>query len=169
MFATKKNGFTILELLVVISIIAIIMTLATGAAVKSIKQGREKRVDAMVTALNIALETYRTQNGQWPSKIIELRRQALNYNPPKETIELSGSDNKYVFTDLYKKQNSGMRYMDPAGFFTIYQGARKPLKDIPEASRQNLPLGYPDPDNTDKFDYFKVVVYVSTDEVRVSR
>ena len=169
MLAMKKKGFTILELLVVISIIAIIMTLATGAAVKSIKQGREKRVNAMVSALNIALETYRTQNGQWPDKIVELRRQALNYSPPKETVSLTGTDNKYVFTELYKKQSTGMRYMDPAGFFTIYQGARKALKDVPEASRQNLALGYPDPDNPNKFDYFKIVVYVSTDEVRVSR
>ena len=41
----RRRGFTILELLVVISIMAIIATLATGAAIKAVKQSRNKRID----------------------------------------------------------------------------------------------------------------------------
>lgn len=40
-----RRGFTIVELLVVISIMAIIATLATGAVLKSVRQSRIRRAD----------------------------------------------------------------------------------------------------------------------------
>ncbi|MBV5332608.1 prepilin-type N-terminal cleavage/methylation domain-containing protein, partial [bacterium] len=51
----SRRGFTIIELLVVISIMAVLATLVTGAALKAIKQGRNKRIDATCKALEIAL------------------------------------------------------------------------------------------------------------------
>ena len=62
-------GFTIVELLVVISIIGILLGIVTTAATGSIKNGRSRRAEAMASALQQAIAAYYAQEGRWPDAI----------------------------------------------------------------------------------------------------
>lgn len=169
-----KRGFTILELLVVISIIAIVATLAIGAAMKSMRSGRKKRVETMVKVLEIALQNYRTQNNEWPFTV---GREVQTYNANssgqnndyvKDNLYVChGKSNADIFTKLYEKTGNNSTYLDPSAFFVLYNGGRVMLKDVPEGSRKNLPIGYPDPDNPDKFRYFCVQYNRQLDRVTI--
>lgn len=168
----SKKGFTMLELLVVVAIIAIVATLATGAAMKSIRQGRRRRIDTMRTVLEMALVNYRAEKGEWPFTLgDEMRREDGERDNENDRIDpywCKGKDNKYIFTKLYEKRGKkSVSYLDPSSFFVYYKGGRKFLKDVPEADRKNLPLGYPDVNNQDKFIFFSIEYNPMTDSVKV--
>ena len=165
MNSIKKKGFTILELLIVISIIAIVATLATGAAMRAMRQGREKRVDAMVKALDMAINTYHAQRGEWPFTV---GNEVKNKN--NGTIyTCSGEANRLIFTELYETEAGSTGYLDASAFFTVYKGTRKRLSDVPKGARKNLPLGYPNPADPGKFNYFGIQYNHMTDSVKVTR
>ncbi|MBQ9430989.1 MAG: type II secretion system protein [Kiritimatiellae bacterium] len=161
----NKKGFTILELLVVISIIAIVATLATGAAIKALHQVRERRIDGMITILETAINTYRVDTGEWPFKISELSHNASD----NTKYWAHGKNNKLVFSDLYEIKDGNKGYLDGSGLFAIYQGGRKRLNEVPKGSRRNLPLGYPDPKDQSIFRYFCVEYNSLTQNVQVRR
>ena len=62
-----KKGFTIVELLVVIGVLAVLMTIVVVAASGVQKGGREKRASAMRSALEQAIAAYYAQEGKWPA------------------------------------------------------------------------------------------------------
>ena len=163
----SKNGFTIIELLVVISIIAIIATLATGAAIKSIRQGRERRIDAMIEALQMGLATYKVQDGEWPFTVgTEVVRAGGN----STRYWCHGKQNRRIFTRLYETKGSGGgAYLDGSGLFCVHNGARMKLNDVPKGSRVNIPIGYPRANDQTKFDFFCIEYNNETDSVIVHR
>jgi type II secretion system protein G len=63
----QKNGFTILELLVVITIIIVLagLILATTGYVQ--KKGARSRAEAEIAAMSAALESYKADNGIYPT------------------------------------------------------------------------------------------------------
>jgi prepilin-type N-terminal cleavage/methylation domain-containing protein len=66
-FLCRRHGFTILELLVVIAIIITLagLILATTGYVQ--KKGARSRAEAEIAAMSAALESYRADNGIYPS------------------------------------------------------------------------------------------------------
>jgi len=61
------GGFTLIELLVVISIIAILAALVLSAAGFVQKKGARDRASAEIAALGAALESFKADNGDYPS------------------------------------------------------------------------------------------------------
>lgn len=164
---TTRRGFTILELLVVISIMAIIATLAVGAASKSIKQSRSKRIDAMITSLEIALQNYRAQNNEWPFSISDLAQDRKDPN----LYWSHGVQNIEVFKKMYHGAAGPSRtvYLDASALFTVVNGKRMTLRAALELRRVDAPLGYPVPNDTSKFAFFCVRYAPLTDTVKVMR
>jgi prepilin-type N-terminal cleavage/methylation domain-containing protein len=64
-----KRGFTIVELMVVIAVLAILSGIVTVAALGAIKNGRAKRAEAMRVALEQGIAAYYAQEGRWPDAI----------------------------------------------------------------------------------------------------
>src|SRR5436305_4436231 len=64
---TGKSGFTLLELLIVISIIIVLagITIATMGYVQD--KGRRSRAEAEIAAMSAALESYKADNGIYPA------------------------------------------------------------------------------------------------------
>ena len=163
--ATKRFGFTILELLVVISIMAVIATLATGAAVKAVKQSRSKRVEITRKTLEMALMSYRAANNEWPFQMSDLEKD------PKDagSYWAHGEENKKVFKPMYhgKAGESSTVYFDAAALMTGASGNRSTLQDALRRGRTDVGIGYIDPENANNFFYYCVQFKPLTDTVKV--
>ncbi len=156
----RRYGFTIIELLVVISIIAIIATFAIGAAMKSVRQSREKRVTATIQILQMALMSYRAQENKWPFDLSD-----LEHDNNSDYYSAAGENNAVVFKKLL---SSDTKYLDGSGLYTAING-RMTVKKARENGLTSIPIGYPDPSNQDTFKYFTVKYYPLTDRVVVSK
>ena len=167
-----RRGFTILELLVVISIMAVIATLVTGAAIKAIKQSRNKRVEATRKAREMALVNYRAQENEWPFKTDDgggdLEKDTQDVDA---RLWAHGADNLRVFKKLY--ENAGIAgktvYIDASAVMVEAGGRRMTLKAALDSGRSDARLGFPSPDDQSKFAYYCVCYNPATQSVSVHR
>lgn len=71
---TKKNwGFTIIELMVVMTIIAILATLGINSYTAALRKGRDAKKISDLNTLKQSLVMYRADNGVYPGTLPELR------------------------------------------------------------------------------------------------
>lgn len=64
---TRSSAFTLLELLIVITIISVLAGLVMGAANSVQNKGKRSRTEAEIAAIGAALESYKADNGEYPS------------------------------------------------------------------------------------------------------
>ena len=62
----RRDGFTLLELLVVIGLIALLMVLLLPAIMKSKENGKKQRIAANARALETAINAYKSRYHKWP-------------------------------------------------------------------------------------------------------
>ncbi|MFA5764230.1 MAG: type II secretion system protein [Candidatus Paceibacterota bacterium] len=65
----KKQGFTTIEFLVVLAIIAILSAIVYSSFSKSKEQSRDQQRVSDISTIQLALETYYNQNHQYPTNI----------------------------------------------------------------------------------------------------
>lgn len=108
---SRRNSFTLIELLVVMAVIAALSAITLGAAGAIQNKAARSRAAAEIAAMSTALESYKTDNGIYPSS-------------PTLTVAItSPSDAKYtaassiLYTNLSGKSSfsaatlSGVSYM----------------------------------------------------------
>jgi prepilin-type N-terminal cleavage/methylation domain len=176
--ARPAAGFTIIELLVVISIIAVIATLATGAAMKAVIQARSQRIKATAEMLTLALESYHALHGKWSFTVDPDRAKYdkndtasgkifLFWRGPKNTD--GDPSNEQVFEKIFEQARLNRSLVDTSVIFTSTPGkGRRTVKEAIEDGMYNLPVGYPDPASQKNFKFFKVTYNFMTDSVTVS-
>lgn len=64
----SKQGFTIIELLMVVGILAVLMGIVTTAASAAIRQARSRRIEACKSVIQTGIATYRAQRDYWPPR-----------------------------------------------------------------------------------------------------
>jgi general secretion pathway protein G len=69
----REDGFTLLELLVVLGIIVLIATIAAPQVLRYLGGARTETAKAQISALSTALELYALDNGGFPSEQVGLR------------------------------------------------------------------------------------------------
>lgn len=114
-----RKGFTIVELLMVIAILAVLLGIVTTAATASIRQSRERQTKAMQNTLQSGIAAYKVrENGEWPGKLEtwaeQKNRGTLGY--------LSNGDYDTVMHELLRASSGKMakrRVMDPVGLSVI--------------------------------------------------
>lgn len=168
-----RHGFTIVELLVVISIMTVVATLATGAVVKSIRQSRAKRVTMMAKSLESAIMSYRALKGEWPYKFDNPDADGANTirhgGSFAEVQTFEGKENAIVFRKIFEEVKKGRPLLDASSLLTNVSGNRMTVREALERGSLNIPVGYPNPENQKEFCYFKVVYNFQTDMVTVRR
>ncbi|MCA9231277.1 MAG: prepilin-type N-terminal cleavage/methylation domain-containing protein [Planctomycetales bacterium] len=80
-FRFPHSAFTLTELLVVISIIAILATLITGAAVNALNRAKQASITLEIQQLASAIEDFKNKNGAYPPNVFA--NATLSNNPEK--------------------------------------------------------------------------------------
>lgn len=136
-----RRGFTILELMIVISVIAILATLVTKAAQSSIKQARDKESQVMAQAIRVGIANYHAQYGKWPGVIEDY---ADSGRAPSGG-SLSASEADKVVQTIISESGNGNPLIDASGLFVASQSAAGAKRghglNFGEARRRGMPLG----------------------------
>lgn len=114
-----KKGFTIVELLMVIGIIAMLMGIVTTAASSSIRASRKQRADALCTIVQTALATYREQKGEWPINmpVSRANSEGANSQNAAEKVVLNGTEVRACVKALVDEAKQGNPMMDISGLW----------------------------------------------------
>lgn len=103
----RRDGFTLLELLVVIGLIALLMVLLLPAIMKSKDNGKQMRTKANARALETAINAYKSRYHNWPAKKSDLEAgQDVTYGT-------DGHDNHFVIDKLVRPPDGGSAKDDP--------------------------------------------------------
>ncbi len=111
----SRNGFTLIELLVVMAIILILAGLVLSATGGIQKKAARSRAEGEIAALGTALESFRSDNGDYP----------VNSNPAANSslvTALMPTNGSKVYYEFRKKSlDSANNYIDPWGYNYNYQ------------------------------------------------
>ena len=178
-----KKGFTIVELLMVIGIIAVLMGIITTAASSSIKQSRARKTDVLCQLVEAGLATYYEQRGQWPASIPTSSDPKDDPQDPDQIV-FDGKAVQSFVRELVKESASGNPMMDISGLFVsrsqgekdsgpaygldFMQAVRGTKKSPKRMTLGEMYFGYPD-EETGWFRRFKMVYSVPSDTIRVMK
>lgn len=178
-----KKGFTIVELLAVIGVLATLVTIVVSAAGGAMKNARDQRAETMRVALEQAIGAYHAQDteGSWPGKIEQ------HVDDAEDTVTFTGTDADEIFQEVvgagFGKSKSGKRTTlidasallvcdaskangkNPAGIEFPVAANRNSKHNIPFAS---MAFGYPEREKG-YFRRYKVIYSTKTDSVSVQK
>jgi general secretion pathway protein G len=84
----RAHGFTLLELLLVMLIVALLASLAAPVVVSGIQRARESTLKADLYALRKAIDDYNVDNGGYPAELDDLvKKRYLRRIPPDPVTE----------------------------------------------------------------------------------
>ena len=102
-----KGAFTLIELIIVMAIIAILASLVLAAAGSVQKKGARSRTEAEIKAVEDALESYKSDNGDYPS----------NSSSGSATLltALMPTTGTKVYFEFKSKYTNAQGWIDPFG------------------------------------------------------
>lgn len=114
-----RRGFTIVELLMVVGIIAVLMGIITTAASSSIKSSRTQKAEALCALVQAGLATYREQIGKWPVDLPTERTntEGAGGRTDPDKIVLTGTEVRTCVKKLVDEAKKGNPMMDISGLF----------------------------------------------------
>ena len=134
-----KRGFTIVELLMVIGIIAVLMGIVTTAASESVRASRVRRAEALCSLVEAGFNNYYAQYDRWPGPIGErIANGSLGTRSNNEGTDGSSDTEQYVLTTkesddciraLVDETKKGNPVMDISGLFVTASGNCDPVKE----------------------------------------
>ncbi len=126
----KKRGFTIVEMLMVIAVLAVLMGIVSTAASAVIRRSRVRKNEALRTALQAGIATYCQQEGFWPpGKNGAIQKWSDNGLDPEDrstgvgTLDESGYDALMNYMVTRCLNASGNKVMDVSGFTAVRRSA----------------------------------------------
>ena len=90
-----RSGFTLVELMIVITVIAILATIAVASFTRVQKQARDTKRKGDMQTLATSLQAYFTENNSYPASLSEL---APTYIPSIPTPPGGGSYTAYSYS-----------------------------------------------------------------------
>ena len=130
----KKRGFTIVEMLMVIGVLAVLTGIVATAATSVIRKSRERKTDALRIALQTGIATFYQQKGYWPpkdtGKLHDWATKGLDskdVNGESHVAQLDEKDYDELMQALVLLclNGSGNPVMDVSGFTATRQSATK--------------------------------------------
>ncbi|MDF3128174.1 type II secretion system protein [Kiritimatiellaeota bacterium B1221] len=127
----QKQGFSLVELLVVMAIIAILMGIVIGVSGSIQRNAAEAKAKAEIAGLMTEIELYKADNGQYPpsgnvsGREVMMLNKASTADPSDPEGFMDWYEDKYpdtVFTMINIATSNGTDYfIDPWGKAIIYE------------------------------------------------
>ena len=171
-FDTRCDGFTLLELLVVISLIATLMALLFGAATLVRKAAQKHQGAAIAPALQVAIANYRHEFGQWPVD------PSLTVTPGTQ-LKIPGTNNFLVFdmlrassgTAINPFNTNNLPFIDNSTVMTTTNGTQlTPRHLLPSTGgliASGFPIAYQKSDGS--IGYYSVTIDFEQETVEVNQ
>ena len=186
-----KRGFTIVEMLVVIAVLAVLMGLVTIAAGNSAKASRKKQAEALCALVQTALATYNAQKAGWPEPLggkvasgsfSASNDEGANGQTDSDKYVLTATEVRQMVKALVEETKKGNPLLDISGlyvsrdpgerggkgygmdFMSAIRGTKRSRKKM---STSEMYFGYPDSE-TGRFRRFKMVYSIPSDLLAVS-
>ena len=116
-----RGGFTIVELLAVIGVVAVLISIIVSVASNSIRASRSKRAAVMCSSLQQAISAYYAEEGRWPSLLENVDTDG------EDTKTFKGTQADQIFQEVVGKGfgKSGQKSMllDASGLFVCESAA----------------------------------------------
>ncbi len=156
----RKSGFTLIEMMTVVVIIAIVASITMASAQYLIKNSRRQRARITCDVLENALTRYRHEYKEWPGL-------PSNLNDDVDYVTFVGKDNAKVFGPLRVSSADNpkqIQFIDESALLTAstYDKQTSPLAD----KSGNQPLAYRAP-TSGHARFFKVIINVDDDTAEV--
>ncbi len=122
----RRSGFTIVEMLVVIAVLAILMGIVGMAATSAIRNARGRLADAMKQAWQGAINAYYAQKGEWPGSI-----ESAAENSSETLVDLSDSEINAVFQEIATESiNKANPFIDVSALYVCRNSSVKGCNDL---------------------------------------
>ena len=180
----KRNhgtgGFTLLELMLVITILGILVTVITSSIGGAVKAARSKKAAILCKIVQEGLAAYYAQNDRWPGSVGEAIENGT-FHPGDNYVTLSASQTREMIKVLVDEAKKGNPLMDITGLFVsrdtgdgnctkwgldfmdAVRGTRKSSKKM---KTSEMHFGYPESSHG-YFRHFKIVYNVPSDHMEV--
>ncbi len=178
-----KKGFTIVEMLMVIAVLAILMGIVTSAATTAIRQSRNRRADAMRAVIETGITAYRARMDEWPGVLDSWSKNGVPGSDKKAELSPTQYDDVLLTVVRASVGSSAVTpFIDPTGLFVANKTSANSNKgfgrDFKEAIKKgnnrnritlsNMAFGYASPKRGYFFRY-KISYNGDADTISVSR
>ena len=163
-----KSGFTLIEMMTVVVIIAIVASITMASAQYLVRNGRRQRAKVTCLTLETALNRYRHEYKEWPG-LGSVPGLSGDKAEDVAKVVFLGKKNGVVLSPL-RENHSGnskhVRFIDETAFYTAdtYDKATKALTDTADSAEK--PFAYRAP-TTGHARFFKVTINLDDDTVSV--
>lgn len=177
----RKSGFTIVEMLMVIGIIAVLLGLVSTAAISAIRNARDRKAEACRQIIQAGIATYRAQKDEWPGVINDFSMGKKQVPSGAKVYRLNDEEYDEAIRDVVKESvnsKNGTPMMDVTGLIVASKGYTNRGIEFREAVKKgkkhggsiklaNMVFGYQD--SGGKFHRFQIHYNSESDHVTVSK
>ena len=175
-----RKGFTIVEMLMVLGIIAVLLGLVTSAAMTAIRHARDHKASACLQIIQSGIATYRSQKGEWPGVIKGFSENGLPNN--RHTYTLSTAEYDQVLTEVVKESinpSGGTPMLDVTGLIVapkssngswgveFREAIKKQKRHGAKIKVSEMAFGYQS--SSGRFSRFKIAYNGDSDHVTVTK
>ena len=130
----KRKGFTIIELMLVIGIIAILIGIVSTAASESLRVARTRRAQAAITVVQTGLAAYHAAKDEWP---IDLKSKTANHKAydtgsfDSNIYDLSATEVRQCVYALAAQAKNGNPIIDVTGLWVSRHDGNSTREKVP--------------------------------------